>query len=65
MTPCTIDGKRTLRFVKVEQKSLSRAAELIHHLTFYDDDLDGVAESIRAVVIRLDDDGVYRPTKTP
>ena len=63
MTPCAINGKPTLRFVKTEQKSLVTVAALIHSLSFYDSSLNGVAAELRCIVSRLDEDGVYNPEK--
>ena len=65
MTPCTVNGKPTFRFVKTEQKSLVTVAALIHSLSFYDSDLRGLAVGMRVVVERLDEHGVYLiPTPT-
>ena len=60
MTPCTINGKPTLRFAKIEQKALANTAGLIHALSYYDNSLTGIAAELRCVVSGLDDDGVYK-----
>ena len=62
MTPCTINGKPTLRFVKTEQKALVTVAALIHSLSFYDSSLTSVAAELRGIVSALDEHGVYNPT---
>ena len=60
MTPCTIDGRPTLRFVKTEQKALATTASLIHALSYYDETLKSFSSELRLILSQLDDDGVYR-----
>ena len=61
MTPCTINDRETLRFVKAEQKAITLAAGLIHALSFHDESLKGFANELRLIASQLDENGVYRP----
>ena len=61
MTPCKINGKPTLRFVKTEQRALVTVAGLIHALSYYDESLAEVSDKVRSIVAKLDENGVYAP----
>ena len=61
MTPCTINGRETLRFAKTEQKAITLTAGLIHALSFHDASLKGFANELRLIASQLDENGVYRP----
>ena len=61
MTPCTINGKPTLRFVKTEQKALVTVAGLVHALSYYDSCFTNISMELKHLVASLDEDGVYVP----
>lgn len=61
MTPCKINEKPTLRFVKTEQRALVTVAGLIHALSYYDESLAEVSDKVRSIVAKLDENGVYAP----
>jgi len=61
MTPCTVDGRRSMRLTKHEIKTLVAASELVHHLLHYDKTLGDASESLELACKRIDEVGTYIP----